>query len=95
MVLQVTLDIRLQRYIIRATTYLRCLILPLLLQMPPPSTNTGPSEQSGSPPPTNDPRAPGSDDPEDQQADPGVWKRRFLALQENMNTEGSSKRKPE
>ena len=95
MALQVTLDIRLQHYIIRATMYLHCLILPLLLQMLPPSTNTGPSEQSGSPPPTNDPHTSGSDDPEDQQADPGVWKQRFLALQENMNTEGSSKRKPE
>ena len=95
MALRVTLDIRLQHYIMGATTYLRCSVLPLLLQMPLPSTDAGPAEQSGSPPPTNDPRAPGSEGPEDPQVDPGVWKRRFLALQENMATEGPSKRKPE
>ncbi|KIJ94639.1 hypothetical protein K443DRAFT_11933 [Laccaria amethystina LaAM-08-1] len=37
-----------------------------------------------------DPRAPGSDGPEDQE-DAGVWKRRYLALQENLNTQSAPK----
>ena len=50
------------------------------------------SMRTGSPsplPPASDTGAPGADG----QVGDAVWKRRYLALQESMNTEKSSKRK--
>jgi hypothetical protein len=63
----------------------------------PPSTLTDSSSLPHPLSPASDPRAPGSDGPEDQE-DAGVWKRRYLALQENLNAQSapkSSKRKAE
>jgi hypothetical protein len=58
---------------------------PLIALMPTFSTHPSPS-QSRQPSPTG-----GSDGPEGVGA--AVWKRRYLALQESVNTERSSKRK--
>jgi hypothetical protein len=65
--------------------------------MPPSSTLTDSSSLPHLLSPTSDRRTPGFDGPEDQ-ADAGVWKRRYLALQESVNAESapkSSKRKTE
>ena len=68
-----------------------CLISPLLALMPTFSTHPGSSSQPRPSSPAIDTRAPGSDGPEEVGA--AVWKRRYLALQESVNTEKSSKRK--
>lgn len=54
----------------------------------PPTSGT----QTGSPRPLSPARAPDSDDAEDQ-ATAGVWKRRYLVLQENTKAQNPSKRK--
>jgi hypothetical protein len=81
-------------HIMRATTYLHCLITPILAQMSSSFMHAGSSAQSQPPSPINDSCMPGFNDSGDQ-ADPGpaVWKRRYLALQESMNAQESSKRK--
>lgn len=58
--------------------------------MPPSSTPTDSSLLPRPLSPTGDPRAPGSDGPENE-VDAGVWKRRYLALQENVNAQSASK----
>jgi hypothetical protein len=78
----------------RMTMYLRCLIPPILVQMSLRSTRAGSSLQPCPLSPANDPHVPGSDGLEDE-AVPAVWKRRYLALQESVNNQKSSKRKSE
>ena len=76
--------------------YLRILIPPILVQM---STHTGSSSQprpSSAQTAPNSPRMPSSHDFEDQadpQADAAVWKRKYLALKNTVDTQTSSKRK--
>lgn len=60
--------------------------------MPTFSTRTGPLSPPCPSSPAGDTSAPGADGHEDQ-AGGAMWKRRFLALQESVNTEKSSKRK--
>ena len=63
--------------------------------MPPSSTHTSLPHP---PSPAGDPHTPGSDhdDSDDQlNTDPGVWKRRYLVLQERVNAQRPSKRKAE
>ena len=62
--------------------------------MPSSSTHAGPSSLLYPSSPANDPCAPGSDGPEEQ-VDAGVWKRRYLVLQETVNSQKTSKRKAE
>ena len=59
--------------------------------MPTSSTHPGSSSQPHPLSPASDTRAPGSDGFEEVGA--ALWKRRYLALQESVNTEKSSKRK--
>ena len=62
--------------------------------MPPSSTHTGSSSLPHPPSPASDPHPYGSDNAEDQ-ADAGVWKHRYLVLQESLNAQTASKRKAE
>jgi hypothetical protein len=66
------------------------LISPLLALMPTSSTHPSSSSRPR-PPSASGAHASDSDGPEE--VSPAVWKRRYLALQESVNTEKSSKRK--
>jgi len=72
--------------------YLHYLIPPLPVQMYLSSTRMSAALQHRPSSPVDGPRTPNSDGFEDQ-ADPTVWKRRYLALQETVNDQTSSKRK--
>jgi hypothetical protein len=81
-------------HIMRATRYLYHLIPPILVQMSPSFMHAGSFAQSQPPSPINDSCMPGFNGSGDQ-ADlgPAVWKRQYLALQESINAQESSKRK--
>ena len=84
--LKLTRNIRVYQQLERHTS-----CSPLLTLMPTSSTHPGSSSQPHPVSPTSDTRAPGFDGSEEVGA--ALWKRRYLALQESLNTEGSSKRK--
>ena len=78
--------------------HLRNLIPPIFAQMPHSSTHAGSSSQprpSSAPDSPRTPSSHGFEDQADPQPDAAVWKRRYLALKDtlNTNTQTSSKRK--
>ena len=83
--------LKIKQHIRRVIVYLRYLTPPLLVQMSFSSMpHTGSPSQPRPSSPANGPHAPSSDK---DQADPAVWRRKYLALRETVNNQTSSKRK--
>ena len=61
------------------------------MPMPTSATHPSSSSQPRPPSPASNTHVPGSDGPEEVGA--AVWKQRYLALQESVNTEQTSNRK--
>ena len=84
--------LKIEQHIRRVIVYLRYLTPPLLVQMSLSSMHIGSPSQPRPSSPANGPYAPNSDSLEDQ-ADPAIWRRKYLALRETVNNQTSSKRK--